>query len=104
MPASNGSARPVYGAAMIMVTGGAGFIGSNLHAALHRRGLETVVVDWLGDQGKWRNLARHPPDRLIAPEQLPDFLASHPPIELVFQLGAISDTTATDGDLVWQTN
>ncbi len=89
---------------MIMVTGGAGFIGSNLHAALRRRDLETVVVDWLGDQGKWRNLARHPPDHLIAPEELPDFLASHPPIELVFHLGAISDTTATDGDLVWQTN
>jgi len=30
---------------MILVTGGAGFIGSNLQAALVRRGLETIIVD-----------------------------------------------------------
>ncbi len=89
---------------MIMVTGGAGFIGSNLHAALARRGLETVVVDRLGDRGKWRNLARHPPARLIPPEALDDFLATHPPIEALIHLGAVSETTATDGDLAWATN
>lgn len=33
-----------------------------------------------------------------------DFLAEHPPIEMVFHLGAISATTATDGDEVWATN
>ena len=89
---------------MILVTGGAGFIGSNLHAALARRGLETVVVDRLRGGGKWRNLASHPPAQLIAPEALEDFLASHPPLEMVFHLGAISATTATDGDLVWAVN
>ncbi len=87
-----------------MITGGAGFIGSNLLAALAGRGVETVVVDWLGSEGKWRNIARHPPARLIAPERLDDFLASRPPLEMVFHLGAVSDTTATDGDHVWQTN
>ena len=89
---------------MILVTGGAGFIGSNLHAALSARGCETVVVDWLGSEGKWRNLASHPPAHIVAPEKLDDFLASHPPIEMVFHLGAISATTATDGDLVWASN
>jgi ADP-L-glycero-D-manno-heptose 6-epimerase len=89
---------------MIMVTGGAGFIGSILHAALYRRGHETVVVDWLGQAGKWRNLASHPPARLIPPEQLDDFLNERPPLEMIFHLGAISETTATDGDLVWETN
>ena len=89
---------------MIMVTGGAGFIGSNLHAALVRRGAETVVVDWLGDEGKWRNLARHAPARLIPPEALDEFLASHPPLEAIVHLGAISDTTARDADLAWATN
>ena len=39
---------------MIIVTGGAGFIGSNLHAALVARGERPVVVDWLGTEGKWR--------------------------------------------------
>jgi len=89
---------------MILVTGGAGFIGSNLHAALVARRLETVVVDRLRQGGKWRNLATHPPTRLIAPEALEDFLADHPPIEMVFHLGAISATTVTDGDLVWAVN
>jgi ADP-L-glycero-D-manno-heptose 6-epimerase len=89
---------------MILVTGGAGFIGSNLHAALVARGRETVVVDRLRSAGKWRNLAHHPPARLVAPEALEAFLAGHPPIELVYHLGAISSTTAADGDLVWATN
>lgn len=89
---------------MIMVTGGAGFIGSVLHAALIQRGLETVVVDRLGTEGKWRNLAKHPPARLISPEELNTFLASDPPLDLIFHLGAISETTATDGDRAWATN
>jgi ADP-L-glycero-D-manno-heptose 6-epimerase len=89
---------------MIVVTGGAGFIGSILHAALLRRGQETVVADRLGDGGKWRNLRNHPPSRLVPPDELDDFLATKPPLEMVFHLGAISETTATDGDLVWATN
>jgi ADP-L-glycero-D-manno-heptose 6-epimerase len=89
---------------MIVVTGGAGFIGSNLQAALVRRGHETVVVDWLGSEGKWRNLAKHPPARIIPPTEIDAFLESRPPIETMFHLGAVSETTATDGDAVWQTN
>jgi ADP-L-glycero-D-manno-heptose 6-epimerase len=89
---------------MILVTGGAGFIGSNLHAALVLRGQDTVVVDRLGSEGKWRNLAAHPPGRLLPPEELDRFLDTHPPVELVFHMGAVSDTTAADGDLVWATN
>ena len=89
---------------MILVTGGAGFIGSNLHAALVRRGHETVIVDWLGSDGKWRNLAKHPPSRLMPPAEIDAFLESRPPLEMVYHLGAISSTTATDGDAAWATN
>jgi ADP-L-glycero-D-manno-heptose 6-epimerase len=89
---------------MILITGGAGFIGSNLQAALVRRGHETVVVDTLGSDGKWRNLARHPPARLVHPDDLHGFLDSHPPLEMVFHLGAVSETTAVDGDHTWATN
>lgn len=89
---------------MILVTGGAGFIGSNLQAALARRGHETVVVDWLGEEGKWRNLAKHPPGRLLPPSELEAFLDSRPPVEMVFHMGAVSATTATDGDHTWLTN
>ena len=89
---------------MILVTGGAGFIGSYLQAELFARGHETVIADRLGIKGKWRNIARHPPSRIVAPAELDDFLASAPPIEAVVHLGAISETLATDGDQVWRTN
>ena len=89
---------------MILITGGAGFIGSNLQAALVQRGLETVVVDRLGCKGKWLNLAKHPPDRIVHPDDLDAVLAIHPPLEMVYHLGAISSTTATDGDRTWATN
>lgn len=89
---------------MILLTGGAGFIGSCLHAALAKAGAEVVVVDWLGRGGKWRNLHKHPPARVVAPDGLEAFLKSQPRLELVFHLGAISDTTAADADEAWATN
>ena len=89
---------------MILVTGGAGFIGSNLQAALHQRGHRTVVADWLGTGSKWRNLAAHPPEQVVSPDRLDAWLATGPALSMVYHLGAISETTAADGDLVWQTN
>jgi ADP-L-glycero-D-manno-heptose 6-epimerase len=89
---------------MILVTGGAGFIGSNLQAELHARGLETIISDRLGSAGKWRNIARHAPHRIIHPDELDDWLDTHPPLEAVFHMAAISQTMAKDGDHVWRTN
>jgi ADP-L-glycero-D-manno-heptose 6-epimerase len=89
---------------MILVTGGAGFIGSNLHAALQAAGEPVAISDWLGDAGKWRNLRHHPPLDIIPPDALPAYLAGNPAIRTIVHLGAISATTATDGDAVWQNN
>lgn len=89
---------------MIIITGGAGFIGSCLQAALAKRGLDTLVVDWLGSDLKWRNLGQHAPTRIIAPEELDAFLETRPDIDAVFHMGAISETTARDADLAWRTN
>ena len=83
---------------MYLVTGGAGFIGSNLVAALCARGAEVVVVDRLGHGEKWRNLAHHPVAAVLPPEELAGFWARHPPIQAVLHIGAISTTTATDAD------
>jgi ADP-L-glycero-D-manno-heptose 6-epimerase len=90
---------------MLIVTGGAGFIGSNLVAALEARGERVAVCDWLGHEDKWRNIARRDLEAVIAPEQLDDFLkAQGNDITGVFHMGAISTTTETDVDLVIETN
>lgn len=89
---------------MLLVTGGAGFIGSNLVAALNEAGRTDVVVcDWLGHEGKWRNLAKRQLADIVPPEQLTAWLDGRK-LDAVFHLGAISETTATDGDLVIETN
>lgn len=100
---TSGTALPIS-PLMILVTGGAGFIGSNLHAALSERHSGTIIVDRLRTGDKWRNLRKHPPTRIVDPDMLADFLDIAESIEAVIHLGAISETTATDGDLVWHSN
>jgi ADP-L-glycero-D-manno-heptose 6-epimerase len=89
---------------MHIVTGGAGFIGSNLVAALCADGQEVVVVDRLRQGLKWRNIAKHPVAAIVEPDDLPAFLARKPPLRTLFHMGAINATTETDGDLVARTN
>ena len=85
--------------AMILVTGGAGFIGSNLVAALCERGQRVAVCDHLGCGDKWRNIAKRDLEDVIPPESLGDFLDSAAGrLDAVVHLGATSSTTATDGD------
>jgi ADP-L-glycero-D-manno-heptose 6-epimerase len=89
---------------MLLVTGGAGFIGSNVVAALNDAGRADVAVcDVLGHDGKWRNLAKRQLADVVPPAQLPDWLDGRR-LDAVIHLGAISETTATDGDLVIETN
>lgn len=90
---------------MFLVTGGAGFIGSNLVASLVEQGKSVVVSDWLGHDDKWRNLAKHELEDIIKPEALPAFLAENADkLEGVFHMGAISATTETDGDALMENN
>lgn len=91
---------------MIVVTGGAGFIGSNVVAALEaeQRG-PVAVVDRLGSGDKWKNLRRRELAELVAPEDIYEFLDwREDEITAVVHMGAISATTETDADLIADTN
>ena len=93
---------------LILVTGGAGFIGSNIVAGLCARGdYDIAVCDRLrtADSGKWKNLSKHPIVDFVAPEALFDWLAAHRgEVEAVVHMGAISATTEADADLIIHTN
>jgi ADP-L-glycero-D-manno-heptose 6-epimerase len=85
-----------------LITGGAGFIGSNIAAALDGAGADIVVSDRLGkDEHKWRNIAKRRLLDIIPPEAARAFLdANHGKIRGVVHMGAISTTTEADVDAI----
>lgn len=98
---------------MIVVTGGAGFIGANLVKALNARGHQDVmVVDDLSDGTKFVNLADcalgdylDKDDFLMRVEaELRGEDAGLPPIDAIFHEGACSDTTEWDGRFMLENN
>jgi ADP-L-glycero-D-manno-heptose 6-epimerase len=90
------------------VTGGAGFIGSNVVAELTADpGLEVAVCDRLREAslGKWRNLAKHPIADFIEPEDLFAWLNGRgQEVASIVHMAAISSTTEPDADRILTTN
>lgn len=93
---------------IILVTGGAGFIGSNIVARLCARGdYDVAVCDRLreADLGKWRNIAKHPISDFVAPEALFEWLDKmRLEVAAVVHMGAISSTTEPDADKIVHAN
>ena len=90
-----------------IVTGGAGFIGSNIVAALNERGEEQVlIVDELGQDEKWRNLVGL---KYSDYQHKDEFRASLQydrvgEVDAVFHMGACSSTTERDAGFLADNN
>lgn len=93
---------------LILVTGGAGFIGSNIVAEIVQNlEAKVIVCDRLegAELGKWRNLVKHPIADWIAPETLWSWLEDRGrDVDLIIHMGAISSTLEANVDDVLTTN
>ncbi|MFA6173667.1 MAG: ADP-glyceromanno-heptose 6-epimerase [Kiritimatiellales bacterium] len=90
-----------------IVTGGAGFIGSNVVKALNARGeTDILVVDELGGDEKWKNLVGLQYEDYIDKDDLFEYLEelTLDDVKAVYHLGACSATTETDADYLAYNN
>jgi len=93
---------------MIIVTGGAGFIGSALIAELNRRQISDIlVVDELGTDQKWKNLRNLSFADYVEKDDFLELVIEDKldgPVNVVFHLGACSDTTETNATYLVKNN
>lgn len=92
---------------MIIVTGGAGFIGSVLIHELNQAGRsDIIVVDRFEDDDKWLNLRSLKFERFIHADEFFDLLdtVELENVEAIYHMGAISSTTERDMDLLFKNN
>jgi len=93
---------------MIIVTGGAGFIGSAFVWKLNQEGIEDiVVVDRLGKTDKWKNLVNLRFVNYIHKDEFYDLIYNDTlsfDVEAIIHMGACSSTTERDADYLWQNN
>lgn len=93
---------------MIIVTGGAGFIGSAFVWKLNSEGIDDIIiVDEIGTSDKWKNLAGR---RFIDYIHKNDFISdldndsNYYNAEAIIHMGACSSTTERDGDYLMRNN
>ena len=90
---------------LIVVTGGAGFIGSNIVLHLAKSGERVVVCDLFRSGEKWRNIASARLYDIVRPNNLSEWLTRHrDKVAVVVHMAAVSSTTEKDVDKFVETN
>lgn len=93
---------------MIIVTGGAGFIGSALVWKFNQKNIDdVVVVDHMGSGLKWKNLVKRKLRDIVHKDQFLAWLESRPKshnIDAIFHMGACSSTTEMNMDYLVENN
>ena len=89
----------------IIVTGGAGFIGSGILWRLNQLGHDDIlIVDRADETDKWKNLAPLKFADYIDADDFLDDLSLHKDADVIFHMGACSSTTETDADYMLRNN
>ena len=90
---------------MIIVTGGAGFIGSNLVYSVNQKGINDIlIIDNLSNAAKHLNLNSLEFSDFIDKSDLNEYLPKLGQIEAIFHQGACSSTTENDGKYMMKNN
>lgn len=90
---------------MIIVTGGAGFIGSCIVRTLNDAGIEDIViVDNIGNTDKWLNMRNKKYIKYVNKSRFLEELPNYENVEAIIHMGAQSSTTERNFDYLWDNN
>ena len=90
---------------MIIVTGGAGFIGSCVVRTLNDKGIEDIViVDNIASTDKWMNIRNKKYLKYVNKQDFLSELPAYENVEAIIHMGACSSTTERDFDYLWNNN
>ena len=89
----------------IIVTGGAGFIGSNVVRMLNDKGInDIIIVDNINTSDKWKNLVNKKYEKYIHKNEFLNHLDEYKNVTHIIHMGACSATTENDFDYLYKNN